>query len=104
MKTVVVTYQVRPEFVERNAANIGAVMDELRSWSDPSIRYQSFRKADGVTFVHVGMYADAAAQERMTASPAFARFQQELRASEPVKAPSADWLELVGSTYDVFPG
>jgi quinol monooxygenase YgiN len=103
MKSVIVTYTVREDFAETNAANVRAVMDELRGWNDSSIRYQSFRKDDGVTFVHFGMYADEEAQKRMASSEAFSTFQKELKGSGPVSPPSAEWLDLVGSMYDIFP-
>ena len=102
MKSVIVSYQVRAEFAETNAANIKAVMAELRGWNDAEIRYRAYRKADGVTFVHQGSYANEAALGRAQQSPAFKQFQQELRASKPVSPPQADWLDAVGSSYDVF--
>lgn len=103
MKSVIVNYTVRAEFADKNATNIRAVMDELRDRNDPSVRYQAFRKADGVSFVHFGMYENDEAQKRLTESEAFAKFQKELRASEPVSPPNAEWLDLVASMYDVFP-
>ena len=104
MKAVIVTYQVKPEFADVNAANIRAVMDEIRAWNDPGIRYQSFTKEDGVTFVHFGMYVDDDAVERMGHSEAFKKFQEALRASSPVSPPKAEWLNNVGAMYNVFAG
>jgi len=103
MKAVVVRYTVKPEYAETNAANIRAVMDELRSLADPAIRYQSFRTVDDpCAFVHIGFYADDAAQARATGLASFQRFQVALKQSGPVSPPSATWLDLVDAGHQLF--
>jgi len=102
MKAVVVKYTVQPEFAETSAANIEKAMQEYRALADEGIRYQAFRQSDGVTFVHFGMYRDDAALERATAVESFKAFQKALKESGPVSPPSAEWLDLVGSTYEIF--
>lgn len=102
MKAVYVRYQVDPSFADANAENIRKVMEELRSTGSDGVRYQSFREDDGVTFVHFGTYRDQAALDAFTASPSFQAFQSALKASKPVQPPQARWLDMVGSSYDVF--
>lgn len=102
MKSVLVTYRVDPSFAETNAENIRAVMRALREAGSDGIRYQSFRQADGVTFVHFGMYRDDEALDRMTSLPSFRAFQAALKASSPPQPPAAEWLDTVGSSYDPF--
>lgn len=102
MKAVYVKYQVDPSFAEANAENIRKVMSDLRETGSEGVRYQSFRESDGVTFVHFGMYRDEASLEKFTSSPSFQAFQSALKASQPVQPPAAEWLEMVGSSYDVF--
>ena len=102
MKAVYVKYQVEPSFADTNAQNIAKVMSDLRAAGSEGVRYQSFRQSDGVTFVHFGMYRDDAAVERMTSMPSFQAFQRALKESKPVQPPSAEWLELVGSSYDIL--
>ncbi len=102
MKAVYVRYQVDPSFADTNATHIRRVMEELRGSGSDGVRYQSFREDDGVTFVHFGMYRDQAAVDRFTSSESFQAFQSALRASKPVKPPEAHWLDVVGSSYDVF--
>ena len=102
MKAVYVKYRVDPSFAESNAGNIRQVMDDLRESGSEGVRYQSFRESDGVTFVHFGMYSDDAALERLSSLPSFQAFQQALKGSNPVQPPTAEWLDLVGSSYDIF--
>ena len=102
MKAVIVTYTVQEDFAETNAENIRKVMAEMRELADPGIRYQSFRKQDGVTFVHFGMYDDESAVDRMGSVESFKEFQQALRGSNPVSKPNAEWLDVVGSSYSIF--
>ena len=50
MKIIRVIYTVRPEFVERNKANINRVMEDLRALGNPNTKYASYLDEDGVTF------------------------------------------------------
>ena len=102
MKAVYVKYQVDPSFADANAQNIRKVMSDLREAGSDGVRYQSFRQSDGVTFVHFGMYRDDVAVERMTSMPSFQAFQKALRESKPVQPPNAEWLDLIGSSYDIL--
>ncbi len=102
MKAVYVKYQVDPSFADTNADNIRKVMSDLRESGSDGVRYQSFRQSDGVTFVHFGMYRDEASLEKFTSSPSFQAFQSALKASKPVQPPAAEWLDLVGSSYEIF--
>jgi quinol monooxygenase YgiN len=103
MKSVVVRYTVKPEYAETNAANIRAVMAELRELGDAAIRYQSFRAADDPNqFIHIGFYADEAAVERATSLASFKRFQTALKESGPVSPPSASWMALVDAGHELF--
>jgi quinol monooxygenase YgiN len=102
MKAVYVRYQVDPSFADTNAANIRKVMEDLRGSGSDGVRYQSFREDDGITFVHFGMYRDESSLEEFTSRASFQAFQRALKASKPVKPPEARWLDVVGSSYDVF--
>ena len=102
MKSVYVRYQVDPSFADTNAENIRKVMAELRESGSDGVRYSSFRQEDGVTFVHFGMYRDDAALETLTSLPSFQAFQEALKQSGPVQPPAAEWLDLVGSSYEIF--
>ena len=53
MKTVIVRYKVKPSAVEQNEALIRAVFEQLERDQPEGLRYQVFKQADGVSFVHV---------------------------------------------------
>jgi quinol monooxygenase YgiN len=103
MKSVIVSYTVKPEFAEQNAANIRAVMEELQALGNPGIRYQAFRcKEDGNSFRHIAFHADDAASQAMSELNSFKKFQQELKASAPVQPPKPEWLEMVAAGHEIF--
>jgi quinol monooxygenase YgiN len=102
MKAVYVKYQVDPSFAATNAENIRRVMSDLRDAGSEGVRYHSFRQSDGVTFVHFGMYLDEAALEKFTSTPSFQAFQSALKGSKPVQPPTAEWIGLVGASYEIF--
>lgn len=102
MKSVYVKYQVSESFADANAENIRKVMSAVREMGSEGIRYQSFRQSDGVTFVHFGMYEDDQAIERLSSLPAFKAFQAALKESKPTQPPTAEWLDLVGASYDIL--
>jgi hypothetical protein len=53
MKTVLVRYKVRPELADENQRLIEQVFAQLARERPAGLRYQSFRLADGVSFMHV---------------------------------------------------
>lgn len=56
MKTVIVRYKVKPSAVEQNEALIRAVFEQLERDQPEGLRYQVFKQADGVSFVHVSAF------------------------------------------------
>jgi quinol monooxygenase YgiN len=48
------------------------------------------------------MYRDEAALEKFASTPSFQAFQTALKASKPVQPPSAEWLDIVDSSYEIF--
>jgi quinol monooxygenase YgiN len=48
------------------------------------------------------MYRDEAALESFTSTPSFQAFQSALKSSKPVQPPAAKWLDIVGSSYEIF--
>jgi hypothetical protein len=58
MKTVLVQYKVKPELADENQRLIEQVFAQLARDKPAGLRYQSFRLADGVSFVHVATRED----------------------------------------------
>ncbi len=89
MKEFRVSYQVKPEYVDTNKANIQKVMDELNALNHSGIRYASFLEEDGVSFTHWAMFKDDEASAVLNGLESFAQFRKELKASAPVKPPAS---------------
>ena len=53
MKTVCVRYQVKPEFADENQRLVEQVFAQLAREEPAGLRYQSYRLADGVSFMHL---------------------------------------------------
>jgi hypothetical protein len=96
MRQVMVRYRVKPDHVAENERLVRAVYDELHERNPDGLRYATFQLDDGVSFVHVAFEEAGNAGSRLTALPAFQRFQQDIaeRCDEP---PRVTELRVVGS-------
>jgi hypothetical protein len=56
MKTVMVRYKLKPESVADNEALIKQVFVQLARDKPAGMRYQVFKQADGVSFVHLSAF------------------------------------------------
>lgn len=90
MSSAVVRYQTKPEAADENQRLIEKVFAELATAAPDGLRYNSFRLADGVTFVHV---ADG---EGLTDLAAFQEFQRNLP-DRLAAGPTREDATLVGS-------
>jgi hypothetical protein len=92
----VVRYEMRPETADENQRLIQDVFAELADTRPDGIRYASFRLADGVTFVHVGIADDG--NDALSATSAFQTFQKGFaeRAASPPVAGTAELLGAYG--------
>ena len=93
-RTVIVRYRTRPEAADENQRLVERVYAELAREDPGGLRYATFRLADGVTFVHVGVVeADV---NPLSRTAAFAEFQRDI-ADRCVEPPVASELSEVGS-------
>jgi hypothetical protein len=60
MRTVMVSYRVKPDRVAENEELVRAVYEELRSSAPEGLRYGTFKREDGVTFVHIAEMGEGA--------------------------------------------
>ena len=95
MSTVVVRYRPKADRADENQQLVEAVFAELEGADPGSVRYATFRLADG-TFVHI---ADTDADPNPLGSiGAFAEFQKEIHERcEPGEGPDPQPATLVGS-------
>jgi len=101
MKAVKVQYTVKPEYVEKNKANIRKVMEALRSNPIPGMHYASFTLDDGQTFVHINMAKDPETLSRLNEVKEFGEFREALKASGPVSPPASESLNLVDAGFEL---
>jgi hypothetical protein len=90
----VVRYETTPETADENQRLIEAVYAALAADAPDGLRYQTFRLADGVTFVHVAL-GDGAVLAQL---PAFQEFQREF-GDRRVAAPDAAAATVVGTYF-----
>lgn len=79
MKTSIVRYRTHPEHAEENAALVRDVFTALERARPAGLRYQAFRAADGVSFLHVVSVDETLAEHPLTSLPAFQAFVAEIR-------------------------
>ena len=97
MKIVKVTYTTQAAFAAQNQANITQVMHDLQKINHPGIRYEALVAADGQSFTHFAFFQSEEAQQVLNGLASFKSFQEQLRASEPERAPKQELLTLIGS-------
>jgi hypothetical protein len=77
MRRVMVCYRVKADRVQEHETLIRAVFDELAKTAPAGIRYGAFKRADGVSFVHVASIA--AEKNPLDAVAAFKEFTARIR-------------------------
>lgn len=102
MKTVKVTYTVKPAFVHENQKNINIFMEELRRINDPDLRYIAYLCGDGKTFMHIAAYQNDESQKMLLELESFKSFQQKRDESGLEVAPQIEVIEPVAASYSVF--
>jgi hypothetical protein len=88
----VVRYRTTPETADENQRLVEAVYAALAADAPDGLRYQTFRLADGVTFVHVALGGGVV----LSQLPAFQEFQREL-GSRVVAGPDASAATVIGA-------
>jgi hypothetical protein len=76
MMRVLVTYKVKADRVAENEELVRAVYAELHAIGDPDIHYATFKKEDGVSFVH---FASFPSKEKQAILSGCAAFQADLK-------------------------
>lgn len=97
MISVIVTYQVKPEFVTQNKANIQNFLADFEKLDASKFKYTVLLKEDGVSFVHYSQYSDEQMQNELLNVPSFKVFQQMRDESGLNDSHKVEVLQLVGS-------
>lgn len=99
MKTIIVQYTVKDDFVETNKANIAKVMSDLKA-QNAGVHYFTSVKEDGKTFVHVAIDKAGEIDKTLNSLDSFNSFRAALKEGASVP-PQATYHELVGKSFDL---
>lgn len=95
---VIVSYQVKPEFVAENKANIEIFLRSFENLDNTKFNYSVFLDSDGVTFTHISNYHDEHIQKEVLNTPSFLEFQKKRDESGLNNSHKVQVLECVGSS------
>jgi len=94
------SYTLKPDRVDENERLIAAVFAALNEARPAGLRYASFRRDDGVSFVHLVSHDFADGANPLTALPQFKAFAAGIR-ERCVEPPARAELTEIGS-YGFF--
>jgi hypothetical protein len=100
MKRILVQYKVKADKADENIKFIKKVFEELTENNPNGIRYASFSKPDGLSFVHIASIETKDGSNPLSISTAFAQFQKDIKERCEI-LPVADELSEIGS-YNLF--
>lgn len=92
-----IEYRVAADKVVEQEAAVRDFIAAVKATNDAGFRYSSFKKPDGVSFVHHAWMADEEAQKRFQSLPEFKPFAEGLK-SRAEQGPEASKLELVATS------
>lgn len=101
MINVIVSYQVKPEFVSENKLNIENFLKSFKNMDTTQFNYSVFVNEDGVTFTHVSNYQNAEIQKEVLNNSVFLEFQKRRDESGLNNSHKVQVLEYLGSTNKV---
>lgn len=100
MISVIVTYTVKPEFVEQNKQHIQQFLKDFKALDTSGFEYNVYTKEDNLTFVHHSTYKDEKIQTEVLNVPSFKEFQRLRDESGLNGSHTVEVLNLVGSTNE----
>jgi len=76
MINVLVSYTVKPEYVEENKTNIKKFLEDFKQLDQSKFEYKVYLKEDGITFLHYSNYENEEMQYEVLNVPSFKAFQR----------------------------
>lgn len=98
MITVIVSYTVRPDYVEQNKNNIQVFLNDFKQLDTADFLYNVHTKDDGVTFVHYSAYKNEEVQKNILNVPSFKEFQRQRDESGLNDTHKVEVLTFIGSS------
>ena len=71
-----VSYTVKPEYVENNKTNIKKFLEDFKQLDQSKFEYKVYLKEDGITFLHYSNYENEEMQYEVLNVPSFKEFQR----------------------------
>src|SRR5690348_18297440 len=102
IRSVVVSYQVRPEAVAEHVRLIRAVFEQLHAEQPDNVAYKVVCLADGVSLVHVSSASTPDGSNPLPELAAFKEFGQD-SAARVATAPVPAAADIIGSYYPAVP-
>jgi hypothetical protein len=102
MKVVRVQYTTKAEYAATNLQNIAAVVEELKTFNNTSIKYGAWLLPDGKTFMHFDQFESEEAHLILQELASFKKFASALHASGLEVEPELELLSLAASTESYF--
>jgi hypothetical protein len=100
MIAVIVSYKVKPEFVEQNKQHIQQFLKDFKELDTSGFEYNIYTKEDNLTFVHHSIYRDEKIQTEVLNVPSFKEFQRLRDESGLNGSHKVEVLNVVGSTNE----
>lgn len=100
MISVIVSYKVKPEFVEQNKQHIQQFLKDFKTLDTSGFEYNVYTKDDNLTFVHHSIYKDEKIQTEVLNVPSFKEFQRLRDESGLNGTHKVEVLNVVGSTNE----
>jgi quinol monooxygenase YgiN len=100
MIAVIVTYKVKPEFVEQNKRHIQQFLKDFKQLDTSGFEYNVYTKEDNLTFVHHSIYRDEKIQAEVLNVPSFKEFQRLRDESGLNDTHKVEVLNVIGSTNE----
>ena len=102
MINVLVRYKVRPDFAQKNKANIQNFLRDFEALDQENFKYSVFVKDDGVTFLHQSLYKNKRVQDELLNVPSFLEFQKARDESGLDGSHEVQVLSFVGSSGNLI--
>jgi|SRR5690606_34887816 len=102
MINVIVTYQIKPDFLNENKLNIEKFLKDLETLDTTKFNYSVFYNNDERTFTHISNYTDEKIQYEVLHVPSFIEFQKKRDESGLNDSHKVQVLEYVGSIHRIL--
>ena len=94
---VIVSYRVKPQFVEQNKLNIARFLKNFQDLDQNKFNYKVLLNPDGQTFTHISHYENVDMQQEILNEPSFLDFQKQRDGSGLDGSHQVQVLEYIGS-------